>query len=374
MANGSITRRGESWRARYWHPESRKQHQKTFQRQVDAQRWLRQQLEAIDDGRWVDPRAGRVTLERFYVAWSARQVWTEGTHKAMSLTVRSTPFAGVEMRQVGPTHVEAWVKAMTVTGGDQGRPLAPGTIKTRFVNLRSVFRAAVRDRVIAVDPTEGVRLPRQRKREASMQIPTPEQVRALLDAADERFVAFVAVCAFAGLRLGEAAALQMGDVDFLRRQLRISRQVQRVNGGQVDIRLPKYGSERVVPLPDELLTILSKHVNLAHRTEWLFAGGEANPPHQNTVGYRWRSTAARAGVPGVTLHSLRHFYASGLIAAGCDVVTVQRALGHAKASTTLETYSHLWPSGEDRTRKAAAVLVSEVLGAGVGKVWATADD
>ncbi len=67
---------------------------------------------------------------------------------------------------------------------------------------------------------------------------------------------------------------------------------------------------------------------------------------------------------------LRHFYASGLIAAGCDVVTVQRALGHAKATTTLSTYSHLWPSAEDKTRSAAASLTAEVLGAGVGTMWA----
>lgn len=67
---------------------------------------------------------------------------------------------------------------------------------------------------------------------------------------------------------------------------------------------------------------------------------------------------------------LRHFYASGLIAAGCDVVTVQKALGHSKATTTLNTYSHLWPSADDKTRAAAAGLVGEVLGADVGKMRA----
>ena len=86
-----------------------------------------------------------------------------------------------------------------------------------------------------------------------------------------------------------------------------------------------------------------------------------NPPHQNTIGYWWRKTLGAAGQEGIRLHDLRHFYASGLIAAGCDVVTVQRALGHAKASTTLETYSHLWPSAEDKTRSAASVLAEEVL-------------
>ncbi len=60
----------------------------------------------------------------------------------------------------------------------------------------------------------------------------------------------------------------------------------------------------------------------------------------------------------MTLHDLRHFYASALIAAGCDVVAVQRALGHAKATTTLSTYRHLWPTAEDRTRAAAADLMA----------------
>jgi integrase len=281
----------------------------------------------------------------------------------MSLAVRSATFNGLELRKIRPTHVESWVKSMSVD-------LAPGTVKTRYTNVRSVLRAAVRDGLIASDPTEGVRLPRQRKREAAMTIPSPDDVRALLKAADERFKAFVAVCAFAGLRLGEAAALQTGDVDFLRRQLNVARQVQRAGKGKVDIRLPKYGSERVVPIPDELVTMLSTHVALGHRGEWLFQGAGDTPPHQNTVGYWWRETLKAAGLSGIRLHDLRHFYASGLIAAGCDVVTVQRALGHAKASTTLETYSHLWPSAEDKTRKAAATLAGEVLGEGVGNLRA----
>ena len=49
-------------------------------------------------------------------------------------------------------------------------------------------------------------------------------------------------------------------------------------------------------------------------------------------------------------------FASGLIAAGCDVVTVQHALGHSTPTITLNTYSHLWPQAEDRTRAAAASL------------------
>lgn len=348
------------WRARY-RDDSGKEHAKHFGRKVDAQAWLDQQTAALVSGTHVDPRAGRITFGAYYAQWSARQVWAPGTERAMSLAVRSTPFHEIELRKIQPTHVEAWVKSMTVATEQRPKSLAPGTIKTRFVNVRSVFRAAVRDKLIAADPSADVRLPRRRKREAAMNIPEPAKVGRILAAADERFRAFVALCALAGLRLGEAAALKREDVDFLRRQIHVQRQVQRAGGGRVDITLPKYGSERVIPMPDELAQILAKHFELLHRTSWLFAGAETDPPHQNTVGHRWRTTLERAKVEGVRLHDLRHFYASGLIADGCDVVTVQRALGHAKASTTLDTYSHLWPSAEDRTRNAASSLAQQVL-------------
>lgn len=62
------------------------------------------------------------------------------------------------------------------------------------------------------------------------------------EAADESFQPFLGLCAFAGLRLGEAAGIQVGDIDFLRRTLNISRQVQRG-----EIRAPNYGSERSLP-------------------------------------------------------------------------------------------------------------------------------
>jgi integrase len=165
---------------------------------------------------------------------------------------------------------------------------------------------------------------------------------------------------------GEAAGLQVGDLNFLSRSLDVRRQVQRGDAGALEIRAPKHGSERTVFLADGLLELLSQHI-ATHRQgndprRWLFEASPGLPPHQNSVGHQWRRACRRAGVTEVTLHDLRHFYASGLIAAGCDVVTVQRALGHAKATTTLNTYAHLWPSAEDRTRQAAGELFAATLG------------
>jgi integrase len=67
----------------------------------------------------------------------------------------------------------------------------------------------------------------------------------------------------------------------------------------------------------------------------------------------WRLAVTSAGLPlSVTFHALRHFYASLLIRPGESVKTVQARLGHASAADTLDTYSHLWPDSDDRTRAA----------------------
>jgi integrase len=166
------------------------------------------------------------------------------------------------------------------------------------------------------------------------------------------------------LRLGEAAALQVGDVDFLKREINVTRQVQRANAKQVEIRPPKYGNERTVYAPDELIEQISEHVLVFRPGDdggrWLFPGEDEHPLHQNSVGYLWRKARDAAGVD-YRLHDLRHFYASGLIAANCDVVTVQRALGHGSTSVTLNTYGPLWPDANDRTRQAARGLYAQAI-------------
>ena len=99
----------------------------------------------------------------------------------------------------------------------------------------------------------------------------------------------------------------------------------------------------------------------ANRCPGASAAGRPVPPA--TAGEMWRAVRGKAGCDGMHLHHLRHYYASGLIAAGCDVVTVQRALGHGSATITLDTYAHLWPTAEDKTRAAAASMIAETLDA-----------
>ncbi|MFE5292995.1 tyrosine-type recombinase/integrase [Isoptericola sp. NPDC056618] len=354
----SIKKRPDGrWRARY-RDDAGKEHAKHFDRKVDAQRWLDEVTAALVTGAYADPRAGRVTFDAWWHQWASRQVWEDTTSRSMDLTRRSVTFGDVPLRSLRPSHLEGWVKAMTSKG------LAPTTIASRMNGVRSAFKAAIRDRLIVVDPSVGITLPRQRRREAAMTIPTPEQVGAILEASDPYRRPLVYLSAFAGLRLGEVAAVKATDVDFLRRRLHVARQVQRQKGGGLVQRAPKYGSERDVYLPDSIVQMLAQHLEEfgIPLGGWLVMAGNSSGPLPPTTAHAWwTSITSTAGVQGIRHHDLRHFFASGLIAAGCDVVTVQRALGHSSATVTLNTYSHLWPTAEDRTRVATAHLVESAV-------------
>jgi integrase len=335
-------------RARY-RDEAGNEHMRHFARKVDAQDWLDEQTAGLVRGDWVDPRHGKITFDEWFADWSARQVWADGTLEAARQAAASVTFGAVPVRLILRSHVETWVKQMSTT-------LAASTTRMRYNYVHMGLRAAVRDKIIREAPSDGVALPKVARAEVTMLIPTPEQVAtARVSCPDATFVGFVGLCAYAGLRLGEAAGLQVGDVDFLRREIQVRRQVQGQTRSTTKIVPPKAGSARTISVSDELIELLSVQASYAWGHEgWLFGVGELL--NRNSAGHLWRQTREAVSMQGFTLHDLRHFYASGLIAAGCDVVTVQHALGHSTPTITLDTYSHLWPKADDRTRAAAASL------------------
>ncbi len=151
-----------------------------------------------------------------------------------------------------------------------------------------------------------------------------------------------------------------------------------VQGEEPHLGPPKTkASRRTVPLPRVAVDALARHLAAfppaaqtivcrdEHRTwtesvELLFTTETGAPVRRSNFSRHWRKAVAAVGAPeGTTFHDLRHFYASLLIRHGESVKVVQARLGHATAAETLDTYSHLWPDSEDRTRLA----VDSVLGA-----------
>jgi integrase len=216
------------------------------------------------------------------------------------------------------------------------------------------LRAALADGVLTVNPTLGVRLPRPPASE--LVVPAPETVHALLHGADPSFRVAVVLGAFVGLRAGEAQGLLTTDVDFLRRQVNVRRQL-------VDkpprLAEPKtHASTRAVPVPASVLDELAAHIERhgTGRDGVLLHQADGEYLHANRFNYLWRITQRAAGleVGSLRFHSLRHAFASALISAGASVKAVSVAMGHTNATTTLETYASLWPGDDDRIRVAIA--------------------
>ena len=362
MASYSIKRRPNGmWRARYRDPNGR-EHAKHERRKVDAQQWLERELAAMHNGTWVDPKLGKVTFASWFDEWVRRQPWEAGTRASAATVAKSVTFGGVELTRLRTSDVQTWVKAMQAAG------LQPSTIKLRFNFVRMAMLAAVNEKIVRANVTDDVKLPvkaRASKTEVRAdQIPTPALVHAALDKAPEHFRGFVAVCALAGLRLGEAAGLRVVDVDFDNATISIKQQVQGTNASNTVIAAPKYGSERDVHVSDALMRILRRQLDEVGSMDGLMFTSGTGMFNRNSASHQWREL--RKKIPGLesfTLHSLRHFFASGLINAGCDVAIVQQALGHSTPAITLNTYTHLWPKSEDKARAAATALAQAVLAA-----------
>ncbi|MEJ7832636.1 MAG: site-specific integrase [Nocardioides sp.] len=206
-----------------------------------------------------------------------------------------------------------------------------------------------------------------------------EQVEAIAATVPERQRAAVILAAGTGMRQGEVYGLTLDRVDFLRRSLRVDRQLVTVPGRAPFLGPPKTTAlHRTIPLPQVVLDELAAHlaayppesqtVPVVHAggressesVGLLFTTSAGKPIRRTSYAEAWRAAVAAVGAPGGTgMHAMRHFYASLLIRHGESVKTVQVRLGHATAAETLDTYAHLWPDSDDRTREA----IDGVLGA-----------
>jgi integrase len=173
----------------------------------------------------------------------------------------------------------------------------------------------------------------------------------------------VLVLAYCGLRFGELAALQVRRVDLLRRRLEVAESVTEV-AGRVVFGTPKTHQRRWVPVPRSLAAELGVQLVGKGPDDLVFTSPEGGP--LRVTNFRTRHfdrAAAQVGLDGLTPQELRHTAASLAVSAGANVKAVQRLLGHASASMTLDVYSGLF----DDDLEAVADLLD------VGAVQARAD-
>lgn len=262
------------------------------------------------------------------------------------------------MADVKTAAVRAWVASMVAD--EVGVP----TIENAFGLLRQIMGAAIEDARIPRNPCEGVKLPKRKHADRGYLSHT--QVAALAAAVD-RNPEVVRFLAYTGLRWGEMAALRVCDFDMLRRRVNVSRSVTE-SGGLV-WSTPKTHERRSVPFPSVLADELSALMIDKGRDHLVFTdlrGGVLRNSNWRARVFDKAVTAVKAAVvrqrgkevaatgtattpefPTITPHDLRHTAASLAVSAGANVKAVQRMLGHAKASMTLDVYADLFDEDLD---------------------------
>ncbi|MFF5281252.1 tyrosine-type recombinase/integrase [Streptomyces sp. NPDC013171] len=344
------------WRARYRDLDG-KEHARHFERKLDAQRWLDEVTASMVTGQYVDPRAGRVTFEKYAEKWEGSLIASEAGERITdnALRLHLVPALGARpMAAIRRNDIQVLFKHLS----DQ---LGPGSVRNVYDVLVRLMTAAVDDKVIAASPCRRITLPAMPDEEITP--PTVEQVEAMARVMPPYIRAAIVTLAGSGLRIGELLGLKVSDVDFKAGTIRVER--QRLQSGKIGP--PKTAkSRRTVPVGEVVTDALLAHLAARPSREWLFTMEEGEPLNYRRWKTEWNGArkalqAAENGaaeresrkpveLPHMVTHDLRHFYASALIAGGASVKQVQLVLGHASAVITLRIYAHLWPGEEDRTR------------------------
>jgi integrase len=327
-----------------------KEMSKSFAKQGDAREWIRQREGLNPTGTRMDNRMLSVVLKS-HIEQSATAS-TRGVRTHLAANLGNLEYK--KLADVTADDVREW-RATLAEGRPwaDGKPLSNSSIRTLLGTLSALFNDAVAQGQLVRNPVSHVR-----RRSPANQAVEPhqvlkvEQVRSLIDAADEPYATMIEFGATSGLRAGELAGLRVRSIDFDRRVVDVTEQADGHHTAFGWRALKSEKSRRTVPLPDSTLDVVRAHLDRhdyePHTPLFRAAqGGQWSSAHVAKV---WRGVAADAGVENHSWHSLRHFYASALIQSGASVTTVQQRLGHASPMVTLAVYSHLWPGEDAKTR------------------------
>jgi integrase len=319
---GYRTRAGQQrYRARYRKPDRSQAAKRGFKTKAEARTYLATIEVDLKRGAYVDPSRSRVTVEAWMAEWlDARTDFRASTRSRNASIVAKhiIPRLGrINLADLSHLDLQKWAGTL---------PGSPATVQKVVRVVKSTKRYL-----------------------------THEQVRLLADAVGRRangslagYDTLTRLLAYAGLRWGEAAGLRVRDVDVAAGRISV-RQTVIVVDGKLRVEAPKTYEERVVAVPAFIVNDLERLIQGRAADSPVFRGTRTGSWLRNHSfrGGWFDDAAVEVGLPGLTIHELRHTAASLAISSGANVKAVQRMLGHASAKTTLDTYADLFDDDFD---------------------------
>jgi integrase len=360
---GHITKRGDSWTAIVDLPADpatgkRRQKRVTARTKREVELQVAELIHKAESGGFTD--AGKVTVREFFDRWL----------ESAAPTLR--PSTARRYRDVARLHIVGVIgnlKLAKLSAADIQRlyadrlaaGLSPTSVHHVHAILHRALDQAVRWGLLLRNVTEAVDPPRRAETEMRTW-DAPQVARVLAAAHDDDLEALWRLALLTGMRREELLGLRWGDVDLDAGALSVRRTLSRGSTSRLEAGEPKTASgKRRVSLPGSVVESLKRHriQQFEHRLaasvayddrDLVFARETGGPIHPNTLARRFAALVARAGVPAIRFHDLRHTCASLLLAEGVHPKVVQERLGHATIAETLDRYSHVAP---DMQRHAA---------------------
>ena len=361
----------------------RKRHIQTFERKKDADAFHAQTRVDIGKGVHV-PASKSITVEKAGQHWidscaDLERTSVDGYQQHLDLHI--LPYLGaVKLSALTVAIVRDWQdklrKGTPAPGQTEAEPRSADMVKRVTGSLGALLADAQERGHVGTNVVRNLRASRKRGKERKAErrakgklkigvdIPTPEEIDALLRAATGRWRPLLLVAIRCGLRASELRGLRWQDIDFKKAELHVRQRADAYN----TIGAPKSESgERAVPIPPTTLNALREWKLKCPRRQkelhYVFPNGEGNVEnHANIVTRGLAPTWERAGVTGkyTGLHALRHFFASWCVNRRVDgglelpLKIVSERLGHSNIAITADLYSHLFPRGDESAAMAAA--------------------
>ena len=244
--------------------------------------------------------------------------------------------------------------------GDNG--LSPKTIRNTVGLLSAAYDHAIFIGQLDTNPCKRITLPKQQPKD--IRILYVEEIPKFLEVISEvdlnEKVAYE-LALFLGLRRSEILGLREADADIVKGLVYVHNTRHRVDGEDIEQDTKTKRSTRILALPDILILDIARLMEI-HRqfeyekTDYLVQDGFGNPLGHQALASRLARLEKKKGLPNVTLHGLRHTYASLLHSQGVDMANISANLGHGNLTTTMNVYTHIFQSASNASRGIANTI------------------
>lgn len=283
----------------------------------------------------------------------------------------------VPIRRLRPDHLEALYDQMLHLT-DKRKPLAPKTVLEIHLIIRGALKDALSRGLVSRNVALVAHAPKLRSiPKVEQQAWTAQQLQAFLrEAAGHRLFPAFWLASNTGLRRSELLGLQWDDVDLAAATLSINRGLVAVGYELHESRGKTSNSRRLIDLDPTTIDVLSMWRDWQHTAQavvgvepsrWVFTDAVGTPVHPHSISQTFERIVARADVPKIRLHDIRHTHGTLLIKAGVPAKVVSERLGHANPAFTIDTYQHVLPGMQAEAARVFENLIAPTTSTGASR-------